>query len=49
MKKYLAVTGLAGAGKSALAAGPARPDLTEGIGPEDFVDAIAFVSEVTRS
>jgi adenylylsulfate kinase-like enzyme len=49
VKKYLAVTGLAGAGKSALAAGLERPDLTEGIVPEYFVDAIAFVSEVTRS
>ena len=48
-RKYIALTGLAGVGKSALSAALARPDVTEGIVPEAFAHAVAFVSEVTTS
>ena len=44
-KRYVALTGLAGTGKSALAAALARPELTEGKVPEAFVQAVAFISE----
>jgi Tetratricopeptide repeat/NACHT domain len=44
-KRYVALTGLAGAGKSALAAALVRPGLTAGRVPEGFVQAIFFISE----
>jgi NACHT domain/Tetratricopeptide repeat len=47
--RYVALIGAAGIGKSALAAALARPDLTEGIVPEDFVQAVVFISEATTS
>jgi len=47
--RYVALVGAAGVGKSALAAALARPDVTEGIVPEDFVQAIVFISEGTTS
>jgi hypothetical protein len=40
----VAVVGVAGAGKSTVAAALARPDVTEGTVPPDFVDAAAFLS-----
>ena len=42
--RYVAVVGLAGSGKSALAAAPARPEVTEGTVPSDFVQAVAFLT-----
>ena len=42
--RYVAVVGLAGSGKSALAAALARPEVTEGMVPSDFVQAVAFLS-----
>ena len=42
--RYVAVVGLAGSGKSALAAALARPEVTEGTVPSDFVQAVAFLS-----
>ena len=45
--RYVAVVGLAGAGKSALAAAPARPEVTEGTVPSDFVQAVAFLTSGT--
>jgi len=45
--RYVAVVGLAGAGKSALAAALARPEVTEGTVPSDFVQAVAFLTSGT--
>ena len=45
--RYVAVVGHAGAGKSALAAAPARPEVTEGTVPSDFVQAVAFLTSGT--
>lgn len=42
--RYVAVVGLAGSGKSALAAALARPEVTEGTVPSDFVKAVAFLT-----
>src|SRR5271166_1353167 len=42
--RYVAVVGHAGAGKSALAAALARPEVTEGTVPSKFVQAVAFLS-----
>jgi len=42
--RYVAVVGLAGSGKSALAAALARPEVTEGTVPSDFVQAVAFLT-----
>jgi Tetratricopeptide repeat/NACHT domain len=44
-KRYVALTGLAGSGKSALAAALVRPALAGGNVPEGFVQAIFFISE----
>ena len=45
--RYVAVVGLAGSGKSALAAALARPEVTEGTVPSDFVQAVAFLTSGT--
>jgi len=45
--RYVAVAGLAGSGKSALAAALARPEVTEGTVPSDFVQAVAFLTSGT--
>ena len=45
--RYVAVVGLAGTGKSALAAALARPEVTAGTVPSDFVQAVAFLSDGT--
>jgi hypothetical protein len=45
----VAVVGAAGTGKSALAAGLARPEVTEGAVPERFVQAVVFLSERTTA
>ncbi|MGC1720598.1 MAG: NACHT domain-containing protein, partial [Isosphaeraceae bacterium] len=42
--RYVAVVGLAGSGKSALAAALARPEVTERTVPSDFVQAVAFLT-----
>ncbi len=42
--RYVAVVGLAGSGKSALAAALARPEVTEGTVSSEFVQAVAFLS-----
>jgi tetratricopeptide (TPR) repeat protein len=42
-----ALTGVAGSGKSALAAALACPEVTQCMVPEDFVQAVAFLSEAT--
>jgi len=47
--RCVAVFGDAGAGKSALAAALARPDVTMGTVPAGFVQAVAFLSEGTTS
>jgi cellulose biosynthesis protein BcsQ len=47
--RCLTLVGLAGTGKSTIAAALARPEVTEGEVPEDFVQALAFISEVTTS
>ena len=43
--RCVALEGLAGTGKSALAAALARPEVTDGMVPEAFVQAIAFIAE----
>jgi tetratricopeptide (TPR) repeat protein len=48
-ERCVAVVGPAGAGKTALSASLARPDITEGRVPKDFVQAVAFISEPTGS
>ena len=45
----VALVGLAGTGKSALAAALARPEVTDGMVPEAFVQAIAFITEGTTA
>ena len=45
--QYVAVVGHAGSGKSALAAALARPEVTEGTVPSDFVQAVAFLTSGT--
>jgi tetratricopeptide (TPR) repeat protein/energy-coupling factor transporter ATP-binding protein EcfA2 len=45
--RYVAVVGLAGSGKSALAAALARPEATEITVPSDFVQAVAFLTSGT--
>ena len=45
--RYVAVVGHAGSGKSALAAALARPEVTEGTVPSDFVQAVAFLTSGT--
>lgn len=47
--RCLAITGLAGSGKSALMASLAQPEVTEGAVPDHFVQAIVFISEATDS
>ena len=47
--RAVALVGVAGCGKSALAAALARPELTEGLVPEGFVQAIVFLSQATTT
>jgi hypothetical protein len=49
MVRSVAVVGAAGSGKSALAAALAQPEVTEGVVPERFVQAIVFLSERTTA
>ncbi|HEY5870211.1 MAG TPA: tetratricopeptide repeat protein [Candidatus Tectomicrobia bacterium] len=49
MTRSVVVVGAAGTGKSALAAGLARPEATEGAVPERFVQALVFLSERTTA
>ncbi len=44
----LHLIGDAGAGKSALVAGMCRPDLTGGLVPANFLQAVAFIDEATN-
>ena len=49
MARGVVVVGAAGTGKSALAAGLARPEVTETAVPERFVQAVVFLSERTTA
>jgi hypothetical protein len=48
-QQCLALVGKAGSGKSALMAGLARPEVTEGSVPDRFLQAIIFLSQATDS
>ena len=48
-RRCVALVGLAGTGKSALAAALARPEVGDGMVPDAFVQAVAFLSEATTA
>src|SRR5208283_1004255 len=47
LNRYIALVGLAGNGKSTLAAALAHPNVTAGIVPDASVQAVAFISDGT--